>query len=348
MLKKVLLGAFTALSLGAIVSLNIGAVEAANNIKIDEAGNVILVSDNEETDGVTALQLSLKVDSDIDVDVSFEFNSENDIKISEYRYHEETNCLNIYISDSKPLFDGEDILDIGSVSAKDIDGNSVDVEIDVVKDSLKYVYQNTLMEDEFEVQIETKPTTTTTTSTTTTTKPTTATTTSTTATTKPTTATTTSTTATTKPTTATTTSTTATTKPTTTTTTSTTKPITTTTATEANNGHIASDEEFCTWAITDYQDATGITAAKAEINENSEGMYEITLSDDSGSVLDVYVIDPDTGVGTNSANEEVNLPQTGNNAMTNVLIALGALMFMVLGVYIIKRSGIIRREENEK
>lgn len=328
MLKKVLLGAFTALSLGAIISLNIGAVEAANNIKIDEAGNVILVSDNEETDGVTALQLSLKVDSDIDVDVSFEFNSENDIKISEYRYHEETNCLNIYISDSKPLFDGEDILDIGSVSAKDIDGNSVDVEIDVVKDSLKYVYQNTLMEDEFEVQIETKPTTAATTSTTTTTKPTTTTTTSTTTTTKPTTTTTTST--------------------TTTSTTTTTKLTTTTTTTEANNGHIASDEELRTWAITDYQDATGITAAKAEINENSEGLYEITLSDDSGSVLDVYVIDPDTGVGTNSANEEINLPQTGNNTMTNVLIALGALMFMVLGVYIIKISGIIRREENEK
>ncbi|MDE6788964.1 MAG: hypothetical protein K2J47_06545, partial [Ruminococcus sp.] len=209
MLKKILMGAFTAtaLSLGVILSLNSGVTEATSNIKIDKAGNVLLIADNEETDGITAVQLSLKVDSDVDADISFEFNSENDIKISEYRYHAETNCLNIYISDSKPLFDGEESLDIGAISATDIDGNTVDVQIEVVEDSLKYVYQNTLMEDEFEVEIATKPTTT---STTTTAKPTTTTTTSTTTTTtKPTTTTTTSTTTTTaKPTTMTTTSTT--------------------------------------------------------------------------------------------------------------------------------------------
>ena len=216
MLKKILMGAFTAtaLSLGVILSLNSGVTEAASNIKIDEAGNVLLIADDEETDGITAVQLSLKVDSDVDADISFEFNSENDIKISEYRYHAETNCLNIYISDSKPLFGGEESLDIGAVSATDIDGNTVDVQIEVVEDSLKYVYQNTLMEDEFEVEIATKPTTTTTTSTTkTTANPTTITTTSTTTTTaKPTTTTITSTTTTTaKPTTTTTTSTTTTT-----------------------------------------------------------------------------------------------------------------------------------------
>lgn len=331
MFKKVLIGAFTALSLGVILTLGIGAAEASSNIKIDETGNVMLVSDHEETEGVTALQLSLKVDSDVDADVSFEFNSENDIKISEFRYHDDTNCLNIYIADSKPLFDGVDMLDLGTVSAKDIDGNSVDVQIEVVKDSLKYVHQNTLMDGDFEAEIATKPAAATTSATTTTT---------TTTTTRPTTTTTTSTTTiTTKPTTTTTKSTAAATEPAATT------PVATT---EANNGHVASDEELCKWAINDYQKTTGIIAAKAEININSEELYEITLSDDSGNVLDTYVIDPDTGTGANSTGEEINLPQTGNNSMKNILIALSAIALIGLGLYAIKKSGMIRREGYEK
>lgn len=330
MLKKVIMSAFTALSLGAILSLNTGTAEAASNIKINEAGNVLLIADQEKADGITSVQLSLKVDSAVDADVSFEFNSENDLKISEYRYHDDTNCLNIYIADSKPLFDGEGPLDIGAVYAMDIDGNAVDVQIEVVENSLKYVYQTTLMEDEFEVEIATKPpiTTETTSSTTTTTTSTT------TSATKP--AATTSTTTTAKP---------AATTPTATTTEPT---ATTPTTTAVNNGHIASDDDLCKWTLDDYKKRTGIKAADVELIENSEGMYEITLSDEEGKVLDIYTIDPDTGTGTNSANEEVNLPQTGNGSMKKILIVLGALTLIGLGFYIVKISGVIRREGYEK
>ncbi|MDE6775313.1 MAG: hypothetical protein K2J37_03305, partial [Ruminococcus sp.] len=157
MLKKVLIGAVTVLSLGTVFFLNTGTTEAVSNVKIDEAGNVLLIADDEETDGITAVQLRLNVDSYADVEVSFEFNPENSIKISEYRYHEDIGALHIYIADSKPLFDGVESLDIGTILAVDTDGNAVDVQIEVAEDALKYVHQNTLMEDDVEVDIVTKP-----------------------------------------------------------------------------------------------------------------------------------------------------------------------------------------------
>ena len=346
-MKQFITCALTALTLGVILPLNVAADEAVNSIKIDNSGNVTLMSDQAEKDGITAVQLSLKVKADPDADISFEFNSENNVKVSEYRYHAESSCLNIYLSNSGSLFGDSDLLDIGAVSAKDTAGNSIAVKVDAVENSLKYVYQNILTEVAFNV--ETAPAETTTATQSTTTITTTTTTQITTTTTIQTTTTTT------QPTTITTTTTT---QPETTTTTTTTQPetamTTTTTAiteavtTETTNNHIASDEEFCDWAISDYQSKTGITAVKAEINENAEGQYEIALFDASENVLDTYVIDPNTGVGTNSANQEVNLPQTGNNLLTNLLIAFGALILMGLGFYTVKISGVIRHKKNEK
>ncbi|MDE6730662.1 MAG: LPXTG cell wall anchor domain-containing protein, partial [Oscillospiraceae bacterium] len=129
----------------------------------------------------------------------------------------------------------------------------------------------------------------------------------------------------------------------------TTEEIATTATTPA---HVASDDDLCEWAIFDYEDKTGVIADKAEItteiNAESKEMYNITLLDESGNVLDVYVIDPDTGVGVNSANEEVNLPQTGNNSMTNVLVAIGAFLLAGLGFCAVKISGLLKRKENGK
>ncbi|MDE7093999.1 MAG: LPXTG cell wall anchor domain-containing protein, partial [Oscillospiraceae bacterium] len=112
--------------------------------------------------------------------------------------------------------------------------------------------------------------------------------------------------------------------------------------------HIASDEDLCKWAIVDYESKTGVTPANAEITAKTEGQYEITLTNDTGSVLTVYVIDPRTGTGTNSNNEEVNLPQTGNNSLTNMLIAIGAMMTTAFGFLAVKSSNVIRRKKNEK
>lgn len=111
--------------------------------------------------------------------------------------------------------------------------------------------------------------------------------------------------------------------------------------------NIGSDDEFCEWAINDYKQKTGNIAAKAEITSKGN-TYEITLTDDEGNVLDVYTIDPLTGVGTDIEGETVNLPQTGNNSMNNWFIVFGALMLIVLGAVSIKASRVPFRRKDEQ
>ena len=120
--------------------------------------------------------------------------------------------------------------------------------------------------------------------------------------------------------------------------------ITTATTTSVTN---IADEDLCSWAINDYQKKAGIVPANAEITARSENAYEITLTDLNGNVLDIYTVDPKTGTGTDSSNAEVNLPQTGNNAMTNWLLCVGAALFMAFGFGAVKASGVLKRKEDE-
>ena len=120
--------------------------------------------------------------------------------------------------------------------------------------------------------------------------------------------------------------------------------ITTATTTSVTN---IADEDLCSWAINDYQKKAGIVPANAEITARSEETCEITLTDENGNVLDVYTVDPKTGTGTDSSNAEVNLPQTGNNSMTNWLLCVGAALFMAFGFGAVKASGILKRKEDE-
>ena len=120
--------------------------------------------------------------------------------------------------------------------------------------------------------------------------------------------------------------------------------ITTAATTSVTN---IADEDLCSWAINDYQKKTGVTPANAEIIARSEEACEITLTDENGNVLDVYTVDPKTGTGTDSSNAEVNLPQTGNNSMTNWLLCVGAAMFMAFGFGAVKASGVLKRKEDE-
>ena len=120
--------------------------------------------------------------------------------------------------------------------------------------------------------------------------------------------------------------------------------ITTATTTSVTN---IADEDLCSWAINDYQKKAGIVPANAEITARSENAYEITLTDLNGNVLDIYTVDPKTGTGTDSFNAEVNLPQTGNNSMTNWLLCVGAAMFMAFGFGAVKASGVLKRKEDE-
>ena len=120
--------------------------------------------------------------------------------------------------------------------------------------------------------------------------------------------------------------------------------ITTSDTTSVTN---IADEDLCSWALNDYLKKTGVIAVNAEITARSENAYEITLTDLNGNVLDVYTVDPKTGTGTDSSNAEVNLPQTGNNSMTNWLLCVGAALFMAFGFGAVKASGILKRKEDE-
>lgn len=331
MLKKCLIGAFAVLAFTVIGPVNAMATETYDNVAIDDAGRIILQSDHATNDGITALQLRLNVETKVEADISFTFDPEINSKVSEYRYHPESHQMNIYLSDSQPLFDGTDLLNIGAVSAKDTAGNAVSVTIHEVEDSLQYVYNNALISVEAEFAIEAPDETTTTTTTATTTTTTTTTTAA---------------------------SSTASTAATSTTiaATTATDPITapvittaaSTTTTTASPQHIASDEKLCDWSKKNYNDKNGIMPDAANITETPDGKYQITLTDSSENVLDVYVIDPETGIGTDAEGNEVNLPQTGNNSLKNVLIAVGACMMTAFGFCALGYSGIIRRKKDEQ
>ena len=122
-----------------------------------------------------------------------------------------------------------------------------------------------------------------------------------------------------------------------------------TTTPSVNDNHIASDDDLRNWAINDYKNKNknGQTNISAEITSKSNDTYEITLRDKDGNTVDVYTIDPVTGSGSNSANEDVDLPQTGSNSMKNWMILLGAFILIMCGWFSVRSSGFIRRKESE-
>jgi len=115
------------------------------------------------------------------------------------------------------------------------------------------------------------------------------------------------------------------------------------------NKNLASDDEFAQWAIKDYQDKTGVAVASADVTAISGEEYAIVLKDADGNILNTYTINPETGIGTNSSNTTVDLPQTGNNSTRNLLTAIGAVLMSALGAFALKFSGVLNRgKKNEK
>ena len=108
--------------------------------------------------------------------------------------------------------------------------------------------------------------------------------------------------------------------------------------------HIASDDELAQWAIKDYQDKTGIKAASSEVTAISDEEYAIVLKDADDNILDTYTIDPETGIGTDSSNATVNLPQTGMSGAHKAIAGLAALMTLT-GVALIAKS---RRKDEDQ
>lgn len=130
----------------------------------------------------------------------------------------------------------------------------------------------------------------------------------------------------------------------TTTTTTTTTVIETTATTEATTDYFASVDEMCEMALKDYEQKNGSPAAKAEVITNDDGTLSIQLTDEEGNILDTYVIDPVTGIGTSSDGAEVNLPQTGNNSLGTAVTAAAALALTLVGTFAVVKSGVIRKK----
>ena len=132
---------------------------------------------------------------------------------------------------------------------------------------------------------------------------------------------------------------------TTTTTTTTTTTVTAEAQTTTTEKTItATDEELCEWARNDYQSKHGTNYTNAVMSVLDDGKYEITITDKTGKVLDKYTIDPKIGKGVDSANNEVDLPQTGNNSPTSLLMAVLAIMLMGFGIFGIKVSSKRKRQ----
>ena len=119
--------------------------------------------------------------------------------------------------------------------------------------------------------------------------------------------------------------------------TSTTTTSDTTTAVTAAPKHIASDETLLQWAVNDYQEKTDAQNVAAKIVPSADDNYVINIVDENGNVLDTYVIDPATGMGTNSDDETVDLPQTGMSGAHKVIAGMAALMALT-GAVLIKKS----------
>ena len=107
-------------------------------------------------------------------------------------------------------------------------------------------------------------------------------------------------------------------------------------------------EKMGEMAIKDYKKKNKTAPATAETSVTEDGSVSISLTDSEGTVLDTYVIDPKTGVGTQSNGDKVDLPQTGNNSMNNLLTGFGALLMTVFGATALKMSGISRRRKDEQ
>jgi len=117
------------------------------------------------------------------------------------------------------------------------------------------------------------------------------------------------------------------------------------TKTDDEKSNIASDEVLGSWALKDYLRKNNVGGTDITIKHSSDGNREITIYDSTGKALEKYTVDPKTGKGVNSANEAVDLPQTGDNSLTHIIIMTIAMAMLGLGILCLKSNLKIRRKE---
>ena len=132
------------------------------------------------------------------------------------------------------------------------------------------------------------------------------------------------------------------------TTSSTTTESTTTTTTTDESTVSVSPYEMSNWAKTDYFKKTGVEPYASTYTENDDGTLTIILLDEAGNVLDKYTVHPKTGIGFNSDGDVVDLPQTGINTTSHLLIMIGAFLMLGLGIIAVGLSGIGKRKKEDE
>ena len=120
---------------------------------------------------------------------------------------------------------------------------------------------------------------------------------------------------------------------------------TTTTAAATEPAEPLSEQTLCDWAKWDYCFKTGKTV-KASVVSSKGGKVTIALTDPDGNQVDTYVVDAADGIGTDAAGAEVNLPQTGNNSMADIMLAAAAFMMLAAGAAAVYGASRRRKEEN--
>ena len=111
-----------------------------------------------------------------------------------------------------------------------------------------------------------------------------------------------------------------------------------------------SDEEMAVGeSMTDFEDRTGILPITSEVADSEDDKVTIVMEDADGKELDSYTEAAATDTGEMTSDENaVNLPQTGNNALKNLLLAVKAFMLICFGFVAVMKSGVIRRRRDEQ
>lgn len=141
-MKKIITGfAMAVFACIALLPLQVSAAgEPGIQLQAEEnAASVSLTLPETVREHVYSLELSLRVESDAPEQLNAEFLFEEGLaKIAEYRYHEDTGILKIYLSGNRALFEGE-FLKLGKAVFSAADQEGVTVRVSVVEDSLKVV-----------------------------------------------------------------------------------------------------------------------------------------------------------------------------------------------------------------
>ena len=107
----------------------------------------------------------------------------------------------------------------------------------------------------------------------------------------------------------------------------------------------ASLERFAEMAKIDYEKKKGI-AVYPEVSAEND-IVTILLKDADGNLLETYKLNAKTGIGTDSGNAEINLPQTGNNSCGTAVLAGCAALSVIGGAYLVICSCRKKAESNQ-